>query len=79
MSRFNFKKDVKYDIALFSEIELQNPFSVSTNNWSNSWDAIANSLQSSNLKMKVTGRLRKERALKLLKEFIANEQLSIKR
>jgi len=78
MGSFHFKTDIKYDIALLSETESVNPFTVSSMKAGVFWDQIAYNLEHSTLKLPVNARRCRERVTQLLREHSANEALSVK-
>jgi len=78
MSRFHFKTDQKYDLALLSETISANPFSVTKLKAKPLWEEVATALRESNLNMKVSERLVRERVSKLLSKFRKAEALSFK-
>lgn len=75
-SRFVWKRNVKYDLFLLSEVNSRNPFAF--NNQKPVWIDVAEALQKCELKMKVTDRSCRERVAELLKNFRKNELTSIR-
>jgi hypothetical protein len=72
--RFSFKSDVKYDIALLTEVESLNPFAYKVAK--KIWNDIATNLMESEMNMSVTERRCKDRTMLLLKGFKKDEGIS---
>jgi hypothetical protein len=79
MARFSYKASVSHDIALLLQTESVNPFSVSKKKAKPIWEEVASKLQQADVQLAgVNSRNCRERVEVLLKEFRAEEQLSIK-
>ena len=76
--RFHWKSDIKYDLALLSETESVNPFTVPVSKSGTFWEQIAYNLVNSNLKLPVCARRCRERVTELLNEHNGKEALSVK-
>ncbi|KAG4069800.1 hypothetical protein HA402_006815 [Bradysia odoriphaga] len=74
--KFVWKRNVKYDVMLLSEVEAKNPFAFK--NAKRTWEEIADVLQKCPLQMKVTHRSCRERVSELLKVHRGEEQRSKK-
>lgn len=76
LSRFVWKRNIKYDLSLLSEVNSRNPFAF--NNQKPVWCDVAKALQEGDLTMKVTDRSCRERVAELLKNHRKNELTSIR-
>ena len=74
--RFFWKRNIKYDLQLLSEVNSRNPYSLS--NQKEIWQNVAKALQNSYLKMKVTGRSCRDRVTELLKNYHKDDYKSIR-
>lgn len=74
LERFVWKRNIRYDIQLLSEIEQVNPYALK--NQKPAWDEIAEQLIKHPMAMKVTARSCRDRAVELLKAHRQNERKS---
>lgn len=76
LSRFVWKRNPQYDIALLYQVEAFNPFALT--NQKTGWIDISNALKESELRMKVSDRSCRERVTELLKTHRKDELSSIR-
>lgn len=78
MVKFYFGKCFDFDLALLSETQTLNPFSVSKSKSKSVWDEVAKNLNACDLKLDVNHRQCRDRVTLLIKEFRGQEALSVK-
>lgn len=75
LERFVWKRHIRYDIQLLSEVEELKPYA--SKNQKPAWDSIAENLQDHPVPMNVTSRCCRDRVTDLLKSHRKGERLSI--